>query len=71
MKLLIIYDFDIKIVNVVVGGGGGKVIFWCNFFLSNKNLYCSKWGDCGNGIIIGVLINIIVSNFVEKREKFI
>lgn len=71
VKLLTIYDFDIKIANVVVGGGGGKVISRCNLFLSNKNLHCSKWGDCGNGTIIGAPINTIVSNLVEKREKFI
>lgn len=35
VKLLTIYDFDIKIANVV-GGGGVKVIS-----LSNKNLHCS------------------------------
>lgn len=67
VKLLTIYDFDIKIANVVVGGGGGKVISRCNLF----NLHCSKWGDCGNGTIIGAPINTIVSNLVEKREKFI
>lgn len=43
VKLLTIYDFDIKIANVVVVGGGGKVISRCNLFLSNKNLHCSKW----------------------------
>lgn len=70
VKLLTIYDFDIKIANVVVGGGG-KGISRGNLFLSNKNLHCSKWGDCGNGTIIGAPINTIVSNLVEKREKFI
>lgn len=41
------------------------------FFLSNKNLHCSKWGDCGNGTIIGAPINTIVSNLVEKRENIL
>lgn len=51
---------------MLLGGGGVKVIS-----LSNKNLHCSQWGDCGNGTIIGAPINTIVSNLVEKREKFI